>query len=90
MYNLAIPKRVVKGLDRYPHKIHRQIIKKVLALQFDPRPRDSKKIGSGFRVDSGEYRIYYEVDDEEQQVSVELIGKRNDDEVYRRLRRLKK
>ena len=37
------------------------------------------------RVDSGEYRIVYTVT--EDTLRVVLIGKRNDDEVYRRLER---
>jgi len=38
-------------------------------------------------VDSGEYRIYYEVDDKERTIVVLLVAKRGDDEVYRRLKR---
>jgi mRNA interferase RelE/StbE len=38
------------------------------------------------RTDSGEYRIIYRV--EEDELHVALIGKRNDDEVYRLLRRM--
>jgi mRNA interferase RelE/StbE len=37
------------------------------------------------RVDIGEYRIVYAWDDKT--VDVFLIGKRNDDEVYKRLKR---
>jgi len=37
-------------------------------------------------VDCGEYRIIYYVDGEV--LRVPLIGKRNDDEVYKRLQRL--
>ena len=34
--------------------------------------------------------IYYEILEDENLVSVELVGKRGDDEVYRRLARLKR
>ncbi len=87
MYRLAIPKSVIKELDNYPLKVHRQIVRKILALQFEPYPPDSKKIGEGRRVSSGEYRIYYEVDDGEKLIHIELVGKRNDDELYKRLKR---
>jgi mRNA interferase RelE/StbE len=53
----------------------------------NPRPPDVKRIGDGYRVDSGEYRIYYEVDDRERTVVVLLVAKRGDDEIYRRLKR---
>jgi mRNA interferase RelE/StbE len=38
-----------------------------------------------YRVDSGEYRIIYFV--EKNILNIKIIGKRNDDEVYKRLQR---
>ena len=69
-----------------------QVTKKVLALGDDPRPADSSDL-SGFkqpfrRVDCGEYRIVYVI--EEDTVRIAVIGKRNDDEVYTDLRRQEK
>ena len=60
---------------------------KILELTLNPRPQDCKPIDAGYRVDSGEYRIYYEVDDAHQVIDVLLVGKRGDDEIYRRLKR---
>jgi mRNA interferase RelE/StbE len=40
------------------------------------------------RVDCGEYRIVYQVQDDDLQVLI--IGKRNDDDVYKKLSRLAK
>lgn len=37
------------------------------------------------RIDVGEYRVIYWFDDDT--VHVPLVGKRNDDEIYKRLRR---
>ena len=90
VHRLPIAKSVIKELDGYPLKVHRQIVRRILALQFDPRPHNSKKIADGRRVSSGEYRIYYEILEDENLVSVELEGKRGDDEVYKRLSRLKR
>lgn len=77
----------LKGLQP---KIAAQIAKKVLALNVEPLPPDSKEL-SGYpgyyRVDSGEYRIVYRFDADEDLVEVILVGKRNDDEVYKQLRR---
>ncbi|MER3432902.1 MAG: cytotoxic translational repressor of toxin-antitoxin stability system [Leptolyngbya sp. ERB_1_1] len=78
----------IKGLQP---KITAQIAKKVLALNLDPLPADSKELKGYpgyYRVDSGEYRIVYRFDPAEDLVEVILIGKRNDDEVYKQLRRL--
>jgi mRNA interferase RelE/StbE len=65
----------------------RQVVTALFRLLQDPEPHDSASL-TGFpfrRVDIGEYRIIYHVDGEV--LRVPLIGKRNDDDVYRRLRR---
>ncbi|MEG4533411.1 type II toxin-antitoxin system RelE/ParE family toxin [Microcoleus sp. D2_18a_D3] len=78
----------LKGLQP---KIAAQIAKKVLALNVDPLPNDSKQLigyPDYYRVDSGEYRIVYNFNPDEDLVEVILVGKRNDDEVYKKLERL--
>lgn len=78
----------LKGLQP---KIAAQIAKKVLALNVDPLPADSKELTGypGFyRVDSGEYRIVYRFDTGSDLIEIILVGKRNDDEVYKQLKRL--
>lgn len=78
----------LKGLQP---KIAAQIAKKVLALNVDPLPNDSKQLigyPGYYRVDSGEYRIVYSFNPEEDLVEIILVGKRNDDEVYKKLERL--
>ena len=77
-----------KGLQP---KIAAQIAKKVLSLNVDPLPNDSKQLigyPGYYRVDSGEYRIVYNFNPDEDLVEVILVGKRNDDEVYKKLERL--
>ncbi len=68
-------------------KQYRQVIGTVFRLLQNPEPQDSSAlIGYPYhRVDIGEYRIIYNVDRDV--LKVFLIGKRNDDEVYRTLRR---
>lgn len=72
-------------------KISAQISKKILSLNVDPLPADSKQL-SGYpgyyRVDSGEYRIVYRFSSDEDLVEIILVGKRNDDEVYKKLDRM--
>ncbi len=78
----------LKGLQP---KIAGQIAKKVLALNVDPLPNDSKQLigyPGYYRVDSGEYRIVYNFNPDEDLVEIILVGKRNDDEVYKKLERL--
>ena len=72
-------------------KIAAQIAKKVLGLAAAPLPPDSRQL-HGYpdfrRVDCGEFRIIYRYRKQEDVVEMILVAKRNDDEVYRRLRRL--
>lgn len=66
----------------------RQVVTSLFELLRNPEPHDSIQL-SGWpfrRVDVGEYRIIYRVENDI--LRVPLIGKRNDDEVYRDLRRL--
>ena len=78
----------LKGLQP---KIAAQIAKKTLSLNIDPLPNDSKQLKGYpgyYRVDSGEYRIVYRFKPKEDLVEVILVGKRNDDDVYKKLDRL--
>jgi mRNA interferase RelE/StbE len=89
MYNLVVAPAVLKELEdvkRYPAKVFRQLALRIFALSLNAQPQDSKKIGEGYRVDSGEYRIYYEIDESKKRVTVLLVGKRGDDEIYRKLK----
>lgn len=85
MLKLQVSKDSARFLDTLPPKQFRQIVKKVFALLEAPRPHDSKELkGYPFlRSDIGEYRIVYEVTGDT--LRLVLVGKRNDDEVYRRL-----
>ena len=68
-------------------KQYRQVVGTVFRLLQNPEPQDSSAlIGYPYRrVDIGEYRIIYNVNGD--MLNVFLIGKRNDDEIYRTLRR---
>lgn len=89
MRKLALNKAVAKELAELPPKQYRQVVCAILDLLDDPRPHYSKALGGTpyFRIAVGEYRVIYRVDDES--VHVVVSGKRNDDEVYKQLKRLK-
>ena len=88
MLKLDITHDSLKFLLTLDPRQFRQVVTALFRLLQDPEPHDSVSL-SGFlfrRVDIGEYRIIYHVDGEV--LRVPLVGKRNDDDVYRRLRRL--
>lgn len=87
-YTLRIAKTAEKDLLKLQPKQYKQVVSKILSLQGNPRPQDYsalKGYEGGYRVDQGEYRILYTIDDENKLVDVFRAGKRNDDEVYQNL-----
>jgi mRNA interferase RelE/StbE len=72
-------------------KVASQIARKAMSLAITPTPHDARPLSAhpGYlRVDAGEHRIVYRFLEQEDVVEVMLVAKRNDAEVYRRLRRL--
>ena len=70
-----------------PLKHARQIKAKIESLMVNPEPNDSKQLVNYYpyrRADQGEYRFIYKVEGEI--IYILLAGKRNDDEVYRKMR----
>ena len=90
-------KRASDAARNLQPKPARQIAAKIATLRVNPHPQDCKKLhGTDFlRVDSGEYRIIYWLSKEHDPVTVQdepvlnidAIGKRNDDEVYRGMKK---
>jgi mRNA interferase RelE/StbE len=88
MLKLDLSKQAFAFLDQLPPKQGRQIAEKLTALRLDPASLPSEAL-KGFsplrRVRAGEFRIVFAVEDGT--VRVRLIAKRNDDEVYKLLKR---
>jgi mRNA interferase RelE/StbE len=80
-----LSKRARDFINKLQHKHAKQVLLKIIDLCTEPSPPDSRKLeGSpeGYRrTDIGEYRIIYRVVGDI--LEILLVGKRNDDEVYR-------
>ena len=88
MRKLDLSHRAIRFLEGLPPKQFRQVVTTILRLLRDPFPHDSLAL-KGYpyhRVDIGEYRVIYRLEGD--LVRVALIGKRNDDDVYRQVARL--
>lgn len=84
MYRVKLRRTAEKEFEKLPPKIAGQVRRKIDSLAQNPRPYDCKKVKMmpGYlRVDSGEYRILYEVDDGEKLVIIARIRHRR--EAYR-------
>lgn len=87
MRKLALSRAVIDSINELQAKQFKQVMSKILSLLVEPTPPDSQQLRGypGYRrADIGEFRIVYRFD--ENTVAISLIGKRNDDEVYKRLR----
>ena len=84
MYRIEIGRSAKKELQAL-HPVDRQrIADAILALASNPRPAGCKKLKAGaWRIRVGYYRVAYDVDDDDQIVTVQKIGHRRD--VYRDL-----
>lgn len=90
MLKINLSKQAEKFLRNIPPKHAKQIAKKLVQLRLDPKPQDVKKLINSvyLRVDSGEYRIIYLLNEKTGILEIVIIGKRNDGQVYRKLNNL--
>jgi len=88
MREISLDKRAQTYVLSLPPKHARQVSLKLLSLSIEPNSTDSKQLKNSafFRADVGEHRIIYLYSKDI--LYVPLIGKRNDNDVYRRLERL--
>ena len=89
MNSLRIEEGVLRFLGKLERKHAGQIAVKILAVASDPHPADAKALQGTkaplFRIDAGEFRVVYSVESEE--IKILLVGRRNDDDVYKELKR---
>lgn len=86
--NLELTNDARSFLQDLPSKQYKQVVGKIFELQRNPYLQDAKHLSGlqGYRrITSGEFRIVYTVIGET--IRIALVGKRNDDEIYRILRR---
>jgi len=82
---LSLSRASVRFLDTLPPKQYRQVTRKIIMLMANSQPADAERL-KGFeysRVTAGEYRVIFDVHDG--LLRIVAIGKRNDDEMHRRL-----
>ena len=89
MRQIDVKKTASKRMRALPPKHQRQVSQKIVSLALEPFQSDTKQL-EGYtgirRADIGEYRIIYTVTDVS--LTIFIVGKRNDSDVYKRLNRL--
>lgn len=83
-YPVIIPKPVRKQLDSLPGSVRHRVVRRILVLKENPRPRGCVKLRgyeNEYRIRVGDYRVRYEIRDQESIVLLIHCGHRRD--VYR-------
>ena len=85
-YNLKISRNAEKEIVHLSKKIQRQVITKILSLEDNPYQNDIKKLKAekgAYKVNSGEYRILFHLDEQGKEVTI--FRAKHGCDVYRNL-----
>ncbi|MDR4478528.1 MAG: type II toxin-antitoxin system RelE/ParE family toxin [Nitrospira sp.] len=83
-YSVLLAHPAERQLRSFPSVIQKRLVKRMKALQNDPRPTGVKKLAGKddlYRIREGDYRIVYTIQDRELVILILKIGDRK--EVYR-------
>lgn len=82
-YNVLIKRSAAKELESVPPKDRYRLVRRIEGLGSNPRPPGVQKLSGKekYRIRQGDYRILYEIVDQDLIVTVVRIGHRRD--VYR-------
>lgn len=82
-YKISIRRKAQKQLAKIPASDYKKIKQAILDLAQDPRSSGSKKLKGrqGWRIRQGNYRVIYEIQDDQLIVIVLDVGNRKD--IYR-------
>ncbi|MBN2318538.1 MAG: type II toxin-antitoxin system RelE/ParE family toxin [Acidobacteria bacterium] len=83
-YKIVFRKSVIKDLRPIPNRDVKRILNAIDALSEEPRPPGCEKLSGQerFRVRQGNYRIVYEIRDEEVVIIIVKVAHRKN--IYRR------
>jgi mRNA interferase RelE/StbE len=87
-YTITWSRRATRSLRNLEASTRRRVIDRVRDLANDPRPPDCEALRGYpyFRVRVGDYRVVYDIRDEEIRIAIVLVGHRR--EIYEQVKRL--
>jgi mRNA interferase RelE/StbE len=79
-YTAVLSKKAQKQLDKLSDNIAEPILDAIAGLEENPRPAGYKKLKGrdGYRIRTGNYRIIYDIFDDELIVDIITLGHRKD------------
>ncbi len=79
-YRVEVKKRAIKELARLQPDMGRRILHSIESLASNPRPRQSSELSesvSSYRLRVGDYRVLYQIDDNDKMIIVFKVGHRH-------------
>ncbi len=85
-YHVKLRRAAQKQLDKLVRRDYQTVAQAISTLEREPRPRGIKKLAESglWRIRVGEYRVVYNINDEECLVIVVRAARRTED-TYKRL-----
>lgn len=79
-YTVVLSKKAQKQLDKLSDNIATPIFEAIAGLEENPRPHGCKKLKGrdGYRIRAGNYRVIYDIYDNELIVDIVTLGHRKD------------
>jgi len=83
IYKVNIRRKAQKQLAKIPANDYKKVKQAIMDLEHDPRPPGAQKLKGrpGWRIRQGDYRVIYEIQDDNLIVLVLEVGDRKD--IYR-------
>ena len=80
IYHVSVLRRAVKELEQLPPEHYQRVRDAIRHLASNPRPTGCLKLTGrgGWRIRVGVYRVIYNIDDDQQSVTVLNVGHRRD------------
>ena len=80
IYKVNIRRKAQKQLAKIPANDYKKVKQAIRDLEHDPRPPGSQKLKGrpGWRIRQGDYRVIYEIQDDQLIVIVLDVGNRKD------------
>ena len=85
-YQVRLRQAAQKQLDRLTGRDYQAVARAISALEQEPRPKRVRKLAESslWRIKVGQYRVVYNINDEERLVIVVRVARRTGD-TYKRL-----
>jgi len=81
-YEIGYHPNIEKQLKRLPAGVVKRVMKRIKALQDNPRPRGFRKLKATphptYRIKTGDYRVIYTIDDGERLIYILGVVHRRD------------